>query len=67
MRLWKRKTNGESASKALEEANENIAKAQARNPEVYELAGSLRRLRERNHFAEQIYLIMTHDTRGTCK
>jgi hypothetical protein len=64
MRLWGRRTNGES-SKALEEALSNVDKAEARNPEVYEVAGSLRRLRERNHFAEQIYIIMTRDTRGT--
>lgn len=58
MRLRRRKTNGASA-KALEDAQLHVREASDRNPEVYELGGQLRRSRERNHFAEQIYRIMS--------
>jgi len=58
MRLpWMRRTNGESRE-ALRDAEENLARTQARNIEVYEVAGKLKRTRERNHFASDIYTIM---------
>lgn len=58
MRLWKRKrANGESM-RALEEAQSSVKEAASRNPEVYSVAGELRRARDVNHFAEQIYTIM---------
>lgn len=65
MRLHRRKkeTNGESA-KALEEAHAHVEEAKSREPEVKHLAGRLRQIREENHFAEQIYEIMTGHPHG---
>lgn len=57
MRLHRRKEDGES-QKALDEAKEHVKEAAARSPEVYQVAGALKRYRERNHFAEQIAIIM---------
>jgi hypothetical protein len=58
MRLRRRKNEGES-HKALAEAQHHVELAKSRNPEVYQVAGKLRRMREANHFAEQIYTIMS--------
>ena len=46
------------AQKALREANESIELVKARGPEITELSRSFRRIRERNHFAERLAIIM---------
>lgn len=43
-----------SGTEARERAEIDLAESQARWPEVNTVARSLRELRERNHFAEQI-------------
>lgn len=46
------------SEQAILEAQKHIHQAQARNAEVHKISGSLRVIRERNHFAEQLRLIM---------
>jgi hypothetical protein len=48
-------------AEAREEATAHLAQAQARWPEVTRVAQSLRELRERNHFGEQVKLIFRGD------
>lgn len=43
-----------AGTRARREAEANLDKTRAHWPEVHEVAQSLRDLRERNHFAEQI-------------
>ncbi len=45
--------------KAKHEATLHLAQANAQWPEVKRVSGSLRELRERNHFGEQISLIFS--------
>lgn len=55
MRCFRRReTNGGESKKALEDATENLRRVQARHPEVSEVAQASKRIRERNHFAEQL-------------
>jgi t-SNARE complex subunit (syntaxin) len=46
------------AADALQEAHENLREVQKRNPEVLRVSRSLRELRERNHFAENLEAII---------
>lgn len=55
--LRRRKTDHESV-KALQDATENLRQTKARSPEVTEVARALRLMRERNHFAETLQVIM---------
>lgn len=67
MRLWGRsKTNGESI-KAIQDAESHVEQAKAREHEVHQIAESFRRIRERNHFAEQVIAILSHDLKGGAK
>lgn len=50
---WKR-DHPQEGSTARQEAERHLADTRARWPEVRTVAGSLRDLRERNHFAEAI-------------
>jgi hypothetical protein len=56
MRLpwWRSKKEETSADKALREAEDKVKEIEERGEEVSELAKSLRHMRERNHFAEQL-------------
>lgn len=55
---FRRPKIGPESHIALEEATANLEQAKARTQEVLEVAQSLRLLRERNHFAEQLNIIM---------
>lgn len=60
--MWRRKNKEKEevrkATRARDEATESLHEIQAREPEVSEVSESLRTLRERNHFAEQIQAIL---------
>jgi hypothetical protein len=58
-RKLKRKGEDES-HRALAESQQHIEEAKNRNPEVYQLAGKLKRSREVNHFAEKLLAIMSN-------
>lgn len=58
-RLRKRKTNGE-AEAAVKDAIAHVREVQARGAEVNEVVADLREIREKNHFAEQLYALMQH-------
>jgi len=59
-----RGTNGES-EKALADAQEHLATVQNRGQEVTEVSTGLRKIRERNHFAEQLHLLISgHEMKG---
>jgi len=55
-----RKEVGEDAEKALKDASANLRRVKARSPEVSEVAKKLREMRERNHFAEQLQVIIDY-------
>ena len=57
---WRRRKNGES-QKALDSATANVQKVTEKNVEVYKVAGELKRIRQHNHFASQLYTILGHD------
>lgn len=48
----------EEATDALRDAEKNLREVQKRNPEVLKISKSLRELRERNHFAENLQAII---------
>lgn len=59
--MWyprRKKNEGEDAKRALEDAHANLRRIKARSPEVSTVATNLRVLRERNHFVEQLQVIM---------
>lgn len=59
--MWFRKSRSEpkdESVEALEEAKEHLMGVANRSDEVYSLAASLRNMREKNHFAEQVVEIM---------
>lgn len=61
MRRWpwtRRWTGGEDARR---EAMEHLKETNARWPEVNAVAASLRDLRQRNHFAEQLQYILRNE------
>ena len=47
-----------AAKKALDEAQQVHQRVKARDGEVHEVAESLKKVRQRNHFAERIQEIM---------
>lgn len=53
------KTRSEEADEALKDAQANLKRVKRRGGEVTRLAESLREIRERNHFAEQMEEIIT--------
>lgn len=58
MRLFRRREPDTESVQALEDAQENLRRAKARNREAREVARNLRIIRERNHFAETLLVIM---------
>lgn len=46
------------AEKAIANAQKKLKEVQGRNDEVHKVSGALRTLRERNHFAEHLRIIM---------
>jgi hypothetical protein len=48
----------EEATDALKDAENGLKEVQKRNPEVLNVSRSLRELRERNHFAENLQAII---------
>lgn len=56
-RLNRPKSNPEAAN-AVRDATKNLEKVKARHPEVREVSQTLKSLRERNHFAEQLEALM---------
>lgn len=60
--MWLKKSrghkNGES-TKALKDAEVHLKEVQLRGPEVTEVSSKLRMIRERNHFAEQLHIIIS--------
>lgn len=58
-RLRTPKTNGE-AEAAVKDATAHVREVKARGAEVHEIVSDLRDIREKNHFAEQLYLLMQH-------
>jgi predicted nuclease with TOPRIM domain len=54
--LFRRRNNDniEKADEALKEAEETLERVKSRAVEVRSVAQSLRRIRERNHFGEQL-------------
>lgn len=63
MRLRRRSENDDS-HKALKEAQSHIEEVKSRDREVQRVSNSLRKIRERNHFADQIYTIMNAHSEG---
>lgn len=63
--MWPQKTKNKTKSRdAVVDANQNLARIRARTSEVREVAADLRKLRERNHFAEQLQSIMGGSPNG---
>ena len=58
MRFLRKPEPDNESVKALHDATESLRKTRARRPEVREVARSLRVIRERNHFAEHLQVIM---------
>ncbi len=55
MYFLRRKNKGLAESvRALEEATESLDRVKSREDEVHDIAESLKDIRERNHFAEQL-------------
>jgi len=55
--VWFRRRSSDrsvEAEEALVEAQKNLDEVKRRGPEVTEVAQALRKMRERNHFAEQL-------------
>jgi hypothetical protein len=61
-RIRRRRRRGQEASQARESAEQALADTRARRPEIDAVADSLRSLRRRNHFAEQIELLIRGGT-----
>jgi hypothetical protein len=58
----KRKKGLVDSAKALEDADQNLKRVKSREKEVHEVAESLRIIRQRNHFAEQLQEILGGST-----
>lgn len=46
------------SQQAILNATSELRQVQARDPEVHAVSGALKTIRERNHFAEQLRIIM---------
>lgn len=57
-RKKKARVSAEESKTAVAEATRHMQEIQARGAEVQELAESLRDIRKRNHFAEQLMTMM---------
>lgn len=57
--IWfRKKSEPEKSTEALKEATEQLRIVKARNPEVQAISTALRVMRERNHFAETLQVII---------
>jgi len=60
--MWSlRKRNNKQikdSQQAILDATKSLREVHERDTEVHELSGALRNIRERNHFAEQLRVIM---------
>lgn len=54
---WRKREDTSEGVRARREATAHLAQAHARWPEVTRVSQSLRELRERNHFGQQVALI----------
>lgn len=64
MRIRRKRENGDS-KKALEDSKEQLRKVASRDREVNLVANSLKAARQRNHFADQLELmIVGHNRRA---
>lgn len=65
--MWpfRRKSDDEEARKALADARKNLRRVQRRGEQVSSAADSLRDLRERNHFGEQLEAIFIEPWRSS--
>lgn len=52
------RTAMKESQQAILDANAKWREAQERDPEVREVSGALKKIRERNHFADQLRTIM---------
>lgn len=60
MKHWFRLNTGPDKSiEAVEDAERGHAEVIAQKPEIIEVTGQLRRIRQKNHFSEQLASIMT--------
>ena len=48
----------QKSEKAIQDSLDSLKKTEAREEEVDEVSGALYSLRERNHFAEQLKIVM---------
>jgi hypothetical protein len=55
---FRRKREPEKSNEALAEATEQLRIVKARTPEVKAVSTALRAMRERNHFAETLQVII---------
>lgn len=46
------------SQQAILDATSELRQVKARDPEVHAVSGALKHIRERNHFAEQLRIIM---------
>lgn len=53
-----KKTGYVKSQQAVRDAARSLERVKARNPEVHEVSKTLKDIRERNHFAEQLQVIM---------
>lgn len=54
--MWRlHRRTSTAPTEALEDAKKNLSRVKARGPEVTREAETARNLRERNHFADQVY------------
>jgi transposase-like protein len=58
---WRRKKKNGDSQRALEDATAHVQEVTEKNREVYEVAGQLKRIRQHNHFANQLYTIIGHE------
>jgi predicted RNA-binding Zn ribbon-like protein len=58
--MWpfRRRKNGKESQQAILDATKALREVVDRDKEVRETSGALRLIRERNHFAEQLKVIM---------
>jgi hypothetical protein len=54
----KRRESMTESQKAVKEATQSLKRVQERDPEVRAVSKTLKDIRERNHFAEQLKIIM---------
>lgn len=59
MRLpWQKPKGSAKSQQAVLDATRSLEEIRSRNPEVHAVSKALRKIREQNHFAEQLQSIM---------